>query len=90
MELPEQRVDQVTGTRSISSEAKQKWLQAKFTELLEMDRIIDPIWPEAHNTEQLFLVGSRNNPREFPCRYYLFAKSGEFDKVGRQVPLELY
>ena len=60
------------------SENKQNWLRNKFNELLEIGHMVEVEWPEAENTEYLFLVGNQIEVGELLCWRYLVVKSGEF------------
>ena len=60
------------------NENKQNWLWNKFNELLEIGHMVEVEWPEAENTEYLFLVGNQIEVGELLCWRYLVVKSGEF------------
>ena len=72
-----------------NTETKHKWLQNKLCKLLWMGQKVDDEWPEAGDTEYLFLVGNRVNKGGFPRWRYLIVESGNFRKVSEQDSLEL-
>ena len=73
----------------VNSKAKQKWLQNKLNKLFNMGQEVDATWPEADNTEYLFLVGNRDKEGELPRWRYLIVKSGDFSKVRYPASLDL-
>ena len=72
-----------------NTETKENWLQNKLAKLLWMGQKVDDEWPEADNTEYLFLVGNRVNEGGFPRWRYLIVESGYFRKVSEQGSHEL-
>ena len=72
-----------------NTETNQNWLQNKLAKLLWMGQKVDDEWPEADNTEYLFLVGNRVNKRGCPQWRYLIVESGNFRKVSEQGSHEL-
>ena len=53
------------------------WLRDKLKELLEMCRQVDAMWPEAGNTEYLFLVGNQADAGAMPFWRFIRSPSGE-------------
>lgn len=56
------------------------WLGTKVAELMNMGRKVELEWPEAENTEYLFLVGRRADEGNVPYWRSLVVESGEFRK----------
>ena len=70
-----------------NTEKSRTWLQRKLTTLLDMGRQVDSHWPEADNTEYLFLVGNREDEKQLPRWRYLIVNGGNFGNVGKPPPL---
>ena len=64
----------------VHSKAKEKWLQNKLTKLFKMGQEVNASWPEAENTEYLFLVANREKEGKFPRWRHLITKSKDFGK----------
>ena len=69
------------------TEKKNNWLQDKFTRLLDMGEMVDVRWPEADNTEYLFLVGNKEDRGQLPRWRYLTVRAGHFGEVRKPVSL---
>ncbi len=69
------------------TERSQTWLQKKIKTLLDMGQQVDGHWPEADNTEYLFLVGNREDENQLPRWRYLIVNGGNFGNVGEPLPL---
>ena len=57
---------------------KRNWLDSKLGELFRMGSEFGAGWPEADDTEYLFLVGNRAGMDDMPRWRCLIARSGEF------------
>ena len=62
-------------------------LQRKLPKLLEMRQQADGYWPEADQTEYLFLVGNRVKEGELPRWRYSIVNGGRFSYVDTPPPL---
>ena len=69
-----------------NTKIKKNWLHDKLKDLLWMGQEVDDKWPEADNTEYLFLVGNRVKECELPRWRCLIVKSRNFHKVRERNP----
>ena len=70
------------------SEQNRNWLNSKLQELLKMGSEFDARWPEANDTEYLFLVGNRLEEGGMPRWRYMTVRSGEFERRSGLSPSE--
>ncbi len=67
-----------------TTDRRRIWLHEKLETLLDMGQQVDGHWPEADNTEYLFLVGNREDENQLPRWRYLIVNGGNF---GEPLPL---
>ena len=70
-----------------TTDGRRTWLQKKLSDLLKMRQRVDSHWPEADNTEYLFLVGSRVQEGQLPRWRYFIVNGGRFSYVDTPPPL---
>ena len=70
-----------------TTDGRRIWLHEKLETLLDMGQQVDGHWPEADNTEYLFLVGNREDENQLPRWRYLIVNGGNFGNVGEPLPL---
>ena len=64
---------------------KARWLDEKLTGLFRMGEAADAIWPEADNTEYLFLVGNRSQEGQIPVWRDWIVNQGNFGEARRRL-----
>lgn len=71
-----------------TSGEREEWLNSRLGELLKMGSEFEARWPEAYDTEYLFLVGNRLKEGGMPRWRYMTVRSGEFERRSRLSPSE--
>ena len=61
---------------------REKWLDDKLNDLLELGNTVNAAWPEAEGVEYLFLVGNRLQENEIPVWRCWIIKSNIFHVAG--------
>ena len=57
-----------------TTERRKNWLTGKLKQLSDWYTAVDSLWPEAGNTEYLFLIGNRTTAEPTPVWRYAIAK----------------
>ncbi|MXY64063.1 MAG: hypothetical protein F4Y85_02390 [Gammaproteobacteria bacterium] len=70
------------------SEKRRNWLSDKLSGLLKMGSEFGARWPEAADTEYLFLVGNRLKEGELPHWRHMTVKSRDFERLSQMCPSE--
>ncbi len=70
------------------SERRRNWLSDKLVRLLKMGSEFGVRWPEAEDTEYLFLVGNRLEEGEIPQWRHMTIKSRDFEWRSKLSPSE--
>ena len=66
-----------------TTEERKTWLTQKLKKLSDWCTAVDSMWPEAGNTEYLFLVGNRTTVQPAPVWRYAIAKRRRFFRKWR-------
>ena len=72
----------------VRGEKRGNWLSDRLTELLRMGSDFDAWWPEADDTEYLFLVGNRLEEGALPHWRHMTVRSSDFERRSQAPPAE--